>query len=732
MVLQFSPAEGNMATVKLGADLYEVDDIHGVTEGLTGSGNLNYLVLQSGQTDEIRRTADPFDIRQGNLWFPEGNLSTLNANPHGLQQAGLSDGYGTNPAYAQDDRGSTHLLNDSLDSRSSAGSFDSLNSYISATDHDSSRLDIQNSSERDFSSVLERIRGNGNDGLNGNDGNGHDGTDGRDGRDGKDGVSPEPPNDPPIPDPDPDPDTDTDLNLHLHDGLVNGDIGVLLDPVEKLVGDIDIDINNSVDLSPVLSGHLPNIGLGVDALLLGTHLPIDAAPALTPLTDKVNGLLDALSPIIAPVLDTVTSLLPDQITDILTGMNGDGDHDLVLNVGRDNILNLPLIQGGLEIPLDPVEAIAGDIDLTLSPDLTLLSDGSLVGLGLGGVFNGAALPEIQIPDLTNTVGETDALLNTVIDQAQGLDGGLLDPLATPIDFAQDVIGTLANPLDDVLNPVLQPAADLLDPLQGLGGHGADIVNGLIDNLDGASNIEHDIAGTLDPVGDILGNIQDQLADAEHGLDVPFDALNQAATGVSDIASPVIDAFLNGNNTSGDTDLTIHTGIEATDAITGMAAGAVNLDLVETITGDIDIDINANLNALTNGANAAALADANIYVDPAEGLLNELSDNLLGAITGDGLGQGSTPHTLDLPVIDTGAGVGAGAGLPLPTVHGMDSLSDLTHAVQGAAGAATGGVLPGGAQVPTLPDPVGHLAEGLSGVVDSGHGAVHHALGGLFG
>jgi hypothetical protein len=733
MALQFSPTESNMATVKLGADLYEVEDIHGVTEGLTGSGNLNYLVLQSGQTDEMRRTADPFDIRQGNLWFPEGNLSSLGANPHGLQQVGLGDAYGTNPAYDANDRGGNHLINGGLDSRSSTSTFDSLNSYISATDHDSSRLDIQNSSNRELSGVFETIRGNGNDGINGNDGNGHDGTDGRDGRDGKDGVSPEPPHDPPTPDPDPVPDSDTDLNVHLNDGLINGNIGVLLDPVEKLVGDIDIDINNSLDLSPVLTGNLPNIGLGIDALLLGTHLPlINTAPILNPVTDNVNGLLDTLHPITVPVLDTVTSLLPDQVTDILSGMNSDGDHDLVLNLG-DNILNLPLIQGSLEIPLDLLESITGDIDLTLSPDLTLLSNGTLAGLGLGGVFNGAALPELQIPDLLNTVGETDSLLNTVIDQSQGLDGGLLDPLAAPVDFVQDGIGALADPLDDVLNPVLQPVADLLDPLQNLGGHGSDILNGLIDNIDDASNIENDIAGTLDPVGDLLGGMQDQLADVGHILDQPFDALDQVGTAVADIASPVIDALLNDNDNPGDTDLTIHTGIEATDVITGIVAGAVNLDPVEAVTGDIDIDISAGLSALTGGANAGALADTIIHVDPAEGLLNELADNLLGALTGDGSGQGSTPHALDLPVIDAGAGIGAGAGLPLPTVHGTDSLSDLAQTVQGTVGAVTGGAaLPGGAQVPTLPDPVGHLAEGLSGVVDHGHGAVHHALGGLFG
>ena len=64
MALQFNLSDGNASTlaqiegdpgaVKLDADFYHVDDIHGVTEGLTGSGNLNYLVLQARQTDEAR------------------------------------------------------------------------------------------------------------------------------------------------------------------------------------------------------------------------------------------------------------------------------------------------------------------------------------------------------------------------------------------------------------------------------------------------------------------------------------------------------------------------------------------------------------------------------------------------------------------------------------------------------------------------------------------------------
>src|SRR5690606_6548105 len=38
---------------KLDADQYMVSDLDGVTEGLFGSGNMNFLMMQSAQTNEL-------------------------------------------------------------------------------------------------------------------------------------------------------------------------------------------------------------------------------------------------------------------------------------------------------------------------------------------------------------------------------------------------------------------------------------------------------------------------------------------------------------------------------------------------------------------------------------------------------------------------------------------------------------------------------------------------------
>lgn len=824
MVLPLDGIDTNMASVKLGADLYEVEDIHGVTEGLTGSGNLNYLVLQSGQTDEMRRTADPFDIRQGNLWFPDSGLGGLNQGAHATPSALFGDTYGLGSNAASDAGNHSGLLRSASEDHFGASSLQKLNSYISDTQHDSSTLDLR-TSDKAFSSILDRIHDGGNDGTNGKDG---DGRDGRDGRDGKDGVSPEPPHDPPTPDPDPNPDSDTDLNVDLHDGLINTDLGVLLDPVEKLVGDIDINLNQNLNLSPILSGHLPEVGLSLDPLLLGTHLPlVDTAPILAPVTDGANGILDSLAPVTHPVLDTVTGLLPDDVTSIIGGMNTDGDSDLVLNLNG-TALDLPLVQDVTSVPLDPLESITGDIDLTLDPHLSLLSGGGIAGLDLGGAFNGVALPEVSTNDIPNAVGDANGLLNTVIDQAQALDGGLLDPLAMPIDTLQAGLDNITDPLNQGLHPVLEPVNDLLGSVQGLGATAPDIANGLIDNIDHLTNIENDAAGTLDPVGDLLAGAQGGFADATGLLGQPFEGIQQAGGLLSDGLGPIVDGVL-GGSPGGDTDLVVNPDIGVLDVPLLDQALAVPLDPVEALAGDIDLNLDPHVALLSDGGlasvdlggvfNGASLHDINLtdfndpvadvnaftntvidqtqaldgglldplaspvdhvqglvdgvlnvasgiadpviqaaddalnlshspidtilggdvcdpagsVIDPnsAEGLLSHLADSLLGGLNSGDLEQDLTPHTSSLPVVTAEAGVAADAGLSLPVLHGTDTFGDLAQAVTGAAGGGGTPALPA-TQTPTLPDPIGHLSEGLSGVVDHAHSAGHHLIGGLFG
>lgn len=51
----------DVPVARLNADMYAADDLDGGTEGLSGSGNLNYLVLQSQQTNDARQVNDPFN-----------------------------------------------------------------------------------------------------------------------------------------------------------------------------------------------------------------------------------------------------------------------------------------------------------------------------------------------------------------------------------------------------------------------------------------------------------------------------------------------------------------------------------------------------------------------------------------------------------------------------------------------------------------------------------------------
>jgi hypothetical protein len=213
--------------------------------------------------------------------------------------------------------------------------------------------------------------------------------------------------------------------------IVNNDLGlpqlnVNLDPVEGLVGDIDILADAT---------HTDNSAtLGLDALALGgqivdTAVPLEAGTV----TDTVDGLLDGGLP---GGGDTgLPSLDPGSLTgladSLLGGGSSDADSDLVVN----NDLGLQQIN----VNLDPVEGLVGDIDILADASHT----DSSATLGLDALALGGQIVDTAIPVDAGTAADSlDSLLGGV---SPGGDTGLPLDTGSLTGLADGLLGGGASP-----------------------------------------------------------------------------------------------------------------------------------------------------------------------------------------------------------------------------------------------------------------------------------------------
>jgi hypothetical protein len=212
------------------------------------------------------------------------------------------------------------------------------------------------------------------------------------------------------------PDGDTDLALNIGVGDLSLNTDVLLDPVEAVLGDIDIGLNLNLN----------------DGLDVANLLTIEAD----------NPVLDGVGDVVGGVLGGVDTLL--------SGGNADGDTDLALNIGvGDLTLNTDVL-------LDPVEAVLGDIDIGLNLNLndgldvanllTIEADNPVldgVGDAVSDVMDSVStllapltqpLGEVtqlaQELDLTDVLGGDDGLLGTL---GGALGAALPEPLGSVDD-----------------------------------------------------------------------------------------------------------------------------------------------------------------------------------------------------------------------------------------------------------------------------------------------------------
>lgn len=199
--------------------------------------------------------------------------------------------------------------------------------------------------------------------------------------------------------------------------LLDGGIEIPLDPVEEIIGDVDIDLGLATGLLEDIADPLLNDGLGGtgDETILSDVGDVAGDIA----QDIVGGLAGGLTGGDEAILDVGLDLTGEEET-----ANAEGDTDISVDLGLGDAV-LP----DIEIPLDPVEDIIGDIDLDLD-----------VSGVLGMLGGGDTTPDNSDTETwTETAGDG---VGGLFDDIIGGIGGNSDPLPDPVGSIAEGLGVL--------------------------------------------------------------------------------------------------------------------------------------------------------------------------------------------------------------------------------------------------------------------------------------------------
>ncbi|MCC6597996.1 MAG: hypothetical protein IT559_04330 [Alphaproteobacteria bacterium] len=649
---------------KLDADQYMAEDLDGVTEGLSGSGNLNFLMMQAGQTEGALAASDPFTLAGDTPFSSMAFGSVHGLAPGAVYQGGEHDFTASGPGAVNSDParmssgdggyqgnvgdtgftsntlgtlGASGFVADSAVNGRSAGSFSG--SGGSGTDGQSFVA------TNGLNGTNGTNSGSGKDGASGT--NGADGHNGSDGSDGGGGCG----------------DGCTLIDIDLGDTIINlgdftlidaGDVTNLvtttITEISSTINTVFTNITNNItnNLTEVLVNVLDGDGLTLhlDAVLSQlTHLNLDVISGdnvlqvidhvidLDPLTSLVEGLGLPLDPggLVLADLHGIVSLLG----------GGDNEHsagDTDLGLGLDlGVGPLEIADAIVDVVFNPVEDLAGDIDI--------LADAGLALFDTSGIDNAG--------------GDGDVSL--------GLDLALADhQILPPID------------LDIPLDPLEAIVGDV-DLDLGLGANIlGDVAGGVVDDLAGGSGEDNILTGIREGLGDILSDLPD-LPDLPELPDI-----GDIAGGGGDILPGI--------------------GLDLLDA-----EGTNNCE------GDVDLDTGVSLDVA--GHEIADIQGIDLVLDPLEGILGDIDIEIDVAL--DILNPAGDGDLLDIGLSNDPIGIGGLADWTESLLPGVGDAGNIGG--DGLLDDALGGV---------LPDPVGHIAEGLGGLLDG----IEHAPsgGGLFG
>lgn len=801
---------------KLDADQYMAEDLDGVTENLFGSGNLNFLLMQSGQTNDAIAMADPFIIT-GEAPAAVGGLTSSASFTSWNDGAG--NGFNLGSADFSSDRAIADTGSSNEDSAIGHGGGFTASTLTSLE----AASFVANSSTTTPLSAIDGLDGNGDDGESG--------TSGADGINGTDGEGTTIIN------------VDNSIDVDIGDVLIDIDIGDIIVDLGDLtivdLGDVTNLITTTIteifnltevtnNITSIINNFFDNIfgdgqglTLHLDAILSDlTSLNLDVLSGDT-VTNLISEVID-LSPVtdlLAPITSGSDLMLVDlhSLISILDGHNEHRPGDTDLGIGLIGDLGgLNLLDGVIDVAFNPVEDLVGDIDILADlgldlfnadtsagdTDLTLglgldlvdhelldmalldtgLLDNSLLNTGLldiagDGLELNLDLVEDILGDIDLDIGAGADLLGQTADNViDGLAGGSGDDtlLANVGDMAGDLVDDLAGGiLDDTPSDgLLDGVTDILDGQILEDILGGDIADGGVDDI-----LNGDVLGDL-PVADILGGV---LGDLPGGGDNPLGDLADNLLGgdVTDIldgqiledvlggdtADGGITDILNGDLPTGDLlgglplddigdnplndllDQDLLGGGDSPDVLADADIGLLGndiadidqgalLDPLEPVTGDVDLDLGTGLDLLGDNETDNAAGDSDVSIDldldvagielpdldfidvpldPVEDILGDIDLDINGAI--DLLNA----DTSDGGIADLAGGNSPGDDIPGWPENTLPDAGDITGGLADALGSV-------------LPDPVGGVAEGLGSLLGgSGGGADHQPHhGGLFG
>ncbi len=491
---------------KLDADQYMAEDLDGITESVFGSGNLNFLLMQAGQTNEAIALINPFMIP---VEAPGSSTGLASGISFASLSGGTDNSYALNPEGpdTNTDRAIAEDSNPFSDTGTGGGG--SMASTVLPVA--ASGFGLSGDALGALSPVTDSF-----DGIDGTSGtSGMNGTIGTSGTNGSDGSG---------------------LNIlnevtnlidqvtNLDDSIFEGD---LIEEVMEVVNDLSIFTTNIVDilenteilnfLNQTILGDTINDATDwltntVNNVTNTTNEAVDVVNNI--LTDIIGdgNLVTNITEIIsnpADVITNVTNLIDsldigDLVTEIVsTTTTTTTTTDLINNLlgnddGTDSEVqlasNIDLGIAGLE-SLDPVLDILGNNDLQLDIVEDLVGDIDL-GTGIGLDLLGQAGSETD-----NNAGDSDLTpdldLGLIDNDILGGDSGI------SLDFLEDITGDLdldlnlgGNILGNLADPIVNGdeggTGDETSPLGMLGDALADSGGTLFDTLDGEGNEGGDI------------------------------------------------------------------------------------------------------------------------------------------------------------------------------------------------------------------------------------------------
>ncbi|MAS87530.1 MAG: hypothetical protein CMH30_06100 [Micavibrio sp.] len=588
---------------KLDADNYMAEDIDGVTESLFGSGNMNFLSLQSGQTDAAIDNAaigsdsnalNGLEFNTNSSAFSNqtntpDNFSSLNAggssNPNDILSS-IGDRFADNTT--QIDIGNP-VSNESNFVGSTLGS---ISASALSTNTGTNGIPLGGPSQ------------SGQDGLNGNDGNnGDNGNNGSNGTNGENGH---------------------------HGGggdttIINVDFGDIINLGDTLNIDVD-DILQQINVTLTTVTNLVET-------LISTVSTIDII--------DVSSLLEQILQLTENVVTNVTNNITEILTETVTQID-------VTNIVTD------LVETTLNIKHVLIEKL----------DLSNLTDnlGDIVDIKLALIDNLVGDVVTHLGDITNLTHDlSETLLGSLLngDNNGGMDSDILLGLDTNIDALDPVIETLdhlgdivLDPIEDLLGDVdlgVDVGLDLFDTDNIANDQGdTDItLNTDLDLIDSdILNIDIDIP--LDPLEAIIGDVDIDLGAATDILGDTADALLNAGQGgtgeeniltaVNDVVEGIVDTVLNTDDNPQDTDLDLDLDVNLLgNDVVDLDLVDIPLDPVEDILGDIDIELDVALDLLSlNTTPSDVLADDGIigWTENLLGTDNNLFGDLVSGLGGD--------------------------------------------------------------------------------------------------